>query len=133
MTKTRRTITLAAAGLLAAGGAAATTAAATSTLAQPASRAVDGDAELRGAKTLHLEAETRMDATKVWFLYGGERHAARHTDSDREDRTKDWARNVTAVTSDRAVGRIAEFKVRACDASGECTTRAFRERLERDD
>jgi hypothetical protein len=125
---TRKTLiaTAATTGLLATGGAFAVTS------ATAAGRAVDGDAELRGPTRLHLEAETR-GASKVTFIYAGKRYAGRHTDTDREDGTKDWDRTVRALKSDRAAGKVAVFKVRACDASGACTTKTFRERLEWDD
>jgi hypothetical protein len=121
---------VAAAGALAAGVIATT--AATAATATAATRAVDGDADLVASSKVRLEAETR-GAARVTFVYGGRRHAGRLTGTDREDGTREWARTVTALRSDRAAGRVVSFKVRACDASGACTTRSFRERVEWDD
>jgi hypothetical protein len=116
----------AAAGVLAAGAATAT---ATTTAT---GRVVDADADLVAAKKVRLEAETR-GAARVTFIYAGRRHAGRLAEVEREDGTRDWARTVTALRSDRREGRIVAFKVRACDAAGACTTRSFRERVEWDD
>lgn len=114
--------------LLTAGATAlALTPSATSAAAQP----LDGDAELIGQNRIHLSAETR-GADRVTFLYNGKSHKGRLTETDREDRTRDWDRVVKAKRSDRQPGRVVSFKVRACDG-GQCTTRRFSERVEWDD
>lgn len=87
---------------------------------------IDGDADVHGAR-LTLEAETPQSTTRVTFFYDGKRIAGRLTETDREDRTKDWAATTRALRSDRPRGAVISFRVRACDSGG-CTSARFRER-----
>ena len=93
--------------------------------------AIDGDADVFG-KRIAFDAETPMSTNKVTFLYGGKKYKGRVTETDMEDRTKDWDAMGRSLKSDRRPGDVIRFRVRACDSSG-CTTSRFQERVEWDD
>lgn len=93
-----------------------------------APRIGDTDADLVGGR-LNLETETAITASKVTFTYRGRSISARRTETDTEDRTRDWGRTVNARGA-RAGDRIT-LRVKAC-TGGKCTTKTVTERLERE-
>lgn len=92
---------------------------------------IDADADVLGARVA-FEATTPQATTRVTFLYGGKRIKGRLTETDREDRTKDWDAATRALRSDRRLGSVVKYRVRACNRSG-CTTSRFQERVSWDD